>query len=202
MDVNIISMSWSIDKSTNSTDFNDLQLAVEAAIKAGILLFCASDDQGTSRPEHSEPYPARIDPLHIFRIGAATRTGMQADRVRGVDYILPGEKDQLVPFFGEQFSSHEPRTASSLATALASGLAALILYCGAIVEDKKKYELLKTQEKMNGAFKNLCKSHPGSRYLLVTEVFGEYLPKGSVGEAGETENRRAIESVVAHLLRT
>ncbi|KAF2729240.1 hypothetical protein EJ04DRAFT_556217 [Polyplosphaeria fusca] len=200
MGVNIISMSWSIDKITNTADARDLQKAIEDAIGAGILLFCASDDQGNSRPEDSETYPARINPLRIFRVGAATRSGMQAEWVRGVDYILPGERDQLIPFFGEQLSSHEPRTASSLATALASGLAALMLYC-AMLDNKNNYEALRTQEKMNGAFKNLCKSHPGNQYLHVSEVFGEYLPKGSVGDVEETENRRAIEQVVAHLLR-
>ncbi|KAF2269529.1 subtilisin-like protein [Lojkania enalia] len=201
MGVHIISMSWSIDKITNQNDARDLQKAVDDAIAAGILLFCASDDQGNSRPEDVDTYPGKCNAQRIFRIGAATRAGHQGEWVRGVHYILPGEKDQLIPSFGDQLSGHEPRTASSLATALGSGLAALILYCAAL-NDKSDFELLKTQEKMNAAFKNLCKSQlTGNQYLHVREVFGKYLPKGGVGDDEETENKKAIEQIVSHLLR-
>ncbi|PVI04647.1 hypothetical protein DM02DRAFT_668856 [Periconia macrospinosa] len=200
MGVNIISMSWSIDNIPNQADIRDLTQAVNDAIKAGILLFCASDDQGSSRTQDSETYPARIDPLHVFRIGAATQWS-SAERTRG--YILPGDKDQLISSFGEQLSGYEPRTSSALATALGSGLAALILYC-AMVDGKASYGSLKTVEKMKGAFKNLCKGSD-NQYPQVTEVFGgDYLPKGNMRDAEETEKetRKAIEKIVAHLLRT
>ncbi|KAF2714966.1 hypothetical protein K504DRAFT_15144 [Pleomassaria siparia CBS 279.74] len=157
MGVHIISMSWSIDN-IDPKDARDLQTAIDTAISAGILLFCASDDQGNSRPEDSETYPARCNPSALFRIGVATRSGSQSEWARRVDFILPGQKEQLIPSVGEQLSSREPRTASSLATALGSGIAALILYC-ATLNRKEDFDDLRTQSKMKAAFKNLCKSH-------------------------------------------
>lgn len=191
-------MSWSIDEISDS-DASMLQEAVNGAIKDNILLFCASDDQGNSRPEDVSSYPAKCDPLRIFRIGAATRSGHQGEWVRGADYILPGEKEQLIPSYEDPLSGREPREASSLATALASGLAALILYCAAL-KGETGFQLLKTQPKMDGAFKNMCKSQiSGNQYPHVSEVFARYLPKGVVDD--ETEKKRVIEQVVAHLLR-
>ncbi|KAF2113700.1 hypothetical protein BDV96DRAFT_578247 [Lophiotrema nucula] len=200
MGVHIMSMSWSIDK-MSSSDARDLQKAVDDAIANNILLFCASDDQGNSRPDDQNSYPARCNIQRIFRIGAATRSGLAGEWVRGANFLLPGEKDQLMPNIGDQLSNHEPRTASSLATALGSGLAALILYCAAL-NGKEDFDALRTQEKMYGAFKNLCKSHQANnQYLHVREVFGKYKPKGGVGDDEETENQRAIKQIVEHLLR-
>lgn len=198
MRVHVISMSWSIEK-ISAKDAGDLQTAVERAIADGILLFCASDDQGNNRPDESETYPARCNPSAVFRIGAATRSGIQSEWVRRVDYILPGEKEQLIPSIGDQLSSHDARTASSLATALGSGIAALILHCAAL-NNKEDFQALRKWERMNNAFKNLCKSHQtANNYLHVREVFGKYLPKGGSDE--DEQSRRAIADIVSYLMR-
>jgi hypothetical protein len=54
--VHIISMSWTIEKTKeNARDILDLEAAIEAAAKAGILMFCAANDQGVASRDKSFP---------------------------------------------------------------------------------------------------------------------------------------------------
>ncbi|XXH00622.1 hypothetical protein Hte_006970 [Hypoxylon texense] len=81
-----------------------------------------------------------------------------------VDFISPGRQvamerhDEL----GER--KFMPLTGSSVATALASGLAAILLYCVQLAgtlrylghpDEFRFYELLKNHERMKGAFKKI-----------------------------------------------
>lgn len=191
-------MSWTIEK--RNKDIPELEKAVNAAVAANILLFCATDDQGNTRGE--ETYPAQINKNKTFRIGAATASGDKGDQVRlgSVDYLFPGDK-RLVPLLREQLTDDEPRIASSLATALASGLAGLVLYCAALADkkdlDAKHFEYFRNHEGMTAAFKAIGEKHG---YLQVWKVFEDYLSKYEADEAGK-ENE-ILNAVVTHLRRT
>jgi hypothetical protein len=67
----------------------------------------------------------------MFRIGAATVDGLAHPRVSDdVDYILPGHN--VLPHSNDLVGNDgpvTPMTGSSVATALAAGLAALIIHC-------------------------------------------------------------------------
>jgi hypothetical protein len=67
----------------------------------------------------------------MFRIGAATVDGLAHPRVSDdVDYILPGHN--VLPHINDLVGSDgpmTPMTGSSVATALAASLAALIIHC-------------------------------------------------------------------------
>lgn len=122
--VDIISMSWSIE-APNEDAVKPLKDAIDLAVKADILLFCASNDQGRTGQDIS--YPAKFD-VKIFTIGSATALGNADERTqKSVKYIAPGADDLGQVVHGEEPGSSKPVFGSSIATARCAGLAALIL---------------------------------------------------------------------------
>ncbi|KAF4631245.1 hypothetical protein G7Y89_g6885 [Cudoniella acicularis] len=125
-DVDIISMSWSIEDP--GAGDGELKTAVEEAIGADILLFCASNDQGNLTTE--PPYPARYYKEKIFTIGAATVLGLKDSAAeKHVNFIAPGAEFLKDTSQTNELPGVEPRTGSSIATARCAGLAALMLQC-------------------------------------------------------------------------
>jgi len=101
------------------------------------LMFCsASDDAASGSGAKKKEYPASCTDK-IFRIGAATDQGQTWVEVKNpheAHFFFPGVKvPELHSRFQYQYQTPEqdpdPRSGSSIATALASGLAALILHC-------------------------------------------------------------------------
>lgn len=131
--VHIMSMSWTITPPSNETeseqhDLRELESAIMEASQANILMFCSASDEGAN---HAATFPSKALPGKIFKIGGADANGGLYDRVGDisvVDFILPG---QLVASedWTESAPSKNHWSGSSVATALAAGLAALILYC-------------------------------------------------------------------------
>lgn len=118
-------MSWTIKETADNQKWADeLKTAIENAAKQGITLFCASDDQGMY--EHAMALPASTPTTLIKKIGSCDENGNKSHFVnaRNVDYLFPGEKldEVLHDWKGTD-------KGSSASTALASGLAALILWC-------------------------------------------------------------------------
>lgn len=117
----IISMSWTIpipeEDNPNRKLFVD---AVHKACKQNVLMFCSSSDGGGF--ENVEDYPSAAKRDQMFRIGAAHDHGSAFEHTdKGVDYIFPGVQVNT--------TATSPATGSSIATALAAGLAATIIYC-------------------------------------------------------------------------
>lgn len=131
--VHIISMSWTITPPSNETvsekeDMKELEQAISDALTANILMFCSASDEGANQ---TATYPSKAQPGNIFKIGGADANGGLYDRVGDisvVDFILPGQlvasEDLTDSALSKQYWS-----GSSVATSLAAGLAALILYC-------------------------------------------------------------------------
>ncbi|KAI0468787.1 hypothetical protein F4859DRAFT_523984 [Xylaria cf. heliscus] len=124
-DVDIISMSWQIKKPDENQERKDIDDALRSAISRGILMFCSSGDQGYL--EEGSSYPSSYEKDMILRIGAATTYGKGRESTpEHPHYLLPGhEVVERKPkgLKGEAF------TGSSVATALAAGLAALVFQC-------------------------------------------------------------------------
>jgi len=131
--VDIISMSWTVKETEeNHESIAQLREAIKLALDARILLFCAAGDTGNLSVVE---YPWSYDQRRIFRIGAATADG----RVWGPTGAAPGSLSFIVPGYkvvsrnpyreGALPDDFEERTGSSIATALAAGLAALVLHC-------------------------------------------------------------------------
>lgn len=222
--VHIISMSWTIERTkSNKTDIDELSSAVEDAAKAGILMFCAANDQGIAR-DHSFP-AACASTKHIFKIGAAEAAGTVWKWVgdpSDVDFIFPGHNVVKERPNDAPIEKCKTLTGSSVATAIAAGLAALVLYCvqlGALntedlnqqlnmlqqgrrgsVVTMEDFQAMKGHERMKEAFLGIGTSETsGNKYVEVWHVF-----ESAAKKAAATEKDRKIEIVteVAERLKT
>lgn len=118
----------------------EMQRAVERASDAGIVMTCSMHDEGSRA---SEAYPAgfRIEPLidSLIVLAACDEYGKPLREVdeSGIDYKLIGAHVPagVVPFV----KSEEYITGSSVATALAAGLASLALTCNRLAHPDKDY---------------------------------------------------------------
>lgn len=150
--VDIISMSWTIRRSHFADiprlkkideDFNNLKDVLKSS-KDPPLMFCAASDDGT-RGDTLEEFPSAIAG-DVFRIGAAQETGHtwpNVSQAQTVHFVFPGvdfsleenselrnlrsSKDDTSTDRSE--TSNSRKTGSSVATALAAGLAALLIHC-------------------------------------------------------------------------
>ncbi|KAM0296866.1 hypothetical protein ACHAPM_010052 [Fusarium culmorum] len=136
----IISISWTVqlqkdEKHDNSADINRLENAISLATATGILVFCSAPDIGRASKETLEsyyPFGCKRSSTDLFKIGAAKADGVSfawMGHEETVNYILPGHK--VAPREADNLPEEDdtPKTGSSVATALASGLAALIIHC-------------------------------------------------------------------------
>lgn len=119
--------------------------ALEAAIKDArekkILMFGAASDQGYNESNPNSIYP--VSAGGVFCIGAAKVSGQAEDAAeRESHYVFPGRNISSAPRrmskTNDLQASIELTSSSSFATALASGLAALILYCVEITEEERQ----------------------------------------------------------------
>lgn len=160
--VDIISMSWTI-KQTDERCL--LHQALDKASRAGILLFGASSDQGHNAGSNAYLYPAMHD--KVFCIGAADASGNLGKRVGPeADYAFPGGDGQV-----------ECQESSKFATALAAGLAALILHCAEYIdygEDEEIRDRLRQHSTMNRVFEGM-RGAGQTKYLSVASYFNESL---------------------------
>lgn len=127
--MHIISMSWTVNEPQNElkTKFDE---ALSNASQKGILMFCSSPDEGNYSGEH---YPTAYGPDKFFRIGASQADGhayswVSLDKVDflfpGVDVVQANKKD--IKLRGVE--DRKAETGSSISTALAAGLGALVLW--------------------------------------------------------------------------
>ncbi|KAL5088991.1 hypothetical protein Trisim1_006135 [Trichoderma cf. simile WF8] len=131
----IISMSWTLpmpkDKSGSKSRLHTI---LQRAVDRKVLMFCSAPDDG----KFTElDYPSGPWRDHFFRIGAAAADGtiFKWTPDVGITYVLPGV-DVVVnrsPYAREKLTKRvddfKYETGSSVATALAAGLAAMIIYC-------------------------------------------------------------------------
>ena len=123
-------MSWTIERTDeNKSDILALEQAVQDAANKGILMFCAASDGGAVS---DRSFPARSVKEVLFKIGAATEEGSKWKWVgdaTNIDFIFPGHKVVKERYSEAPIQSCNLLTGSSVATAIAAGLAALILDC-------------------------------------------------------------------------
>ncbi|THV53899.1 hypothetical protein BGAL_0039g00110 [Botrytis galanthina] len=180
--VHIISMSWTIQKPKDSTTRDLLREAIAEAVQKNIIMFCSASDEG---PIEDESFPWAAAKSSIFRIGAATDKGIASSIVgnpTNLDFTFPGTNVER-----NVDKKVEYQTGSSVATALATGLAALVLYCVQVklfrTEDRDKgrvrqsFRRLKEYEGMLKVFQDKIGTTQESKhkYLKVWTVFGKYI---------------------------
>ncbi|KAI1213091.1 uncharacterized protein F4807DRAFT_471577 [Annulohypoxylon truncatum] len=180
--VDIISMSWTIEKTDgNRDDIKKLEDAVGLAARQNILMFCAATDQGAYK---DQTYPAASATKNIFKIGAAEASGTALKWLGDqslVDFIFPGHKVVMERHDNPNVKNYTALTGSSVATALASALAAVILYCVQLADTKRyagrpnelsAYKSLKDHERMKEAFSQIgTTKESDNKYIMVWNRF-------------------------------
>lgn len=144
-------MSWTIKKTEeNTSHIESLEKAVQAAAKDNILMFCAASDGGAVT---DQTFPAESQRESVFKIGAATEEGKAWKWVgegKNVDFIFPGHEVVQERYKEALLQNCNLLTGSSVATAIAAGLAALVLDCVQLAA--LHYEnLLDQQKKLNSS---------------------------------------------------
>lgn len=232
MGVNIISMSWTIadmaskpgahaaaqasvadapGDTKEARDIQQLREAVQFAAAQKVLMFCSASDHIEANSMEMLPFSQAPD--HIFRIGAALEHGEQdattEDKSR-IRYYFPGNR--VAGLWNERLPKPvEYHDGSSVATALAAGLASLIIHCTEVVKScqdagKSSHDkfsgyrdMLKTREYMKRAFDNIRSDQwTDTKYIPVWKLFGdatEGLTKGS----NIQDKLEALEDLVTQL---
>ncbi|KAF2275928.1 uncharacterized protein EI97DRAFT_458926 [Westerdykella ornata] len=165
--VDIISMSWSIR--SDDRQHKGLDEALQDAANQGISMFCSSIDEGPTAPDNT--YPGKN--TSCIKIGAATATGTVLSWVSESksDFLLPGESPQLTPETKLWGKLEAGLSGSSIATAVAAGIAGVLIYCERLLapRDPRGPDPLRASNNMKNAFKNLSKNDrkfvPIWRYL-------------------------------------
>ncbi|KAK2595809.1 hypothetical protein QQS21_006573 [Conoideocrella luteorostrata] len=181
--VHIISMSWTIDPPEDEEERRSLEAAIVKAANENILMFCSASDKGAKQ---NTTYPAKAT-SRIFTIGAATASGAADEWVgnlSNINFTFPGSKVELDDAPDSTGATPKEVTGSSVATALAAGLAALILYCAQVrvllasdqakLKARRDFQALKKHENMMRAFKDIGTTEPSNhKFIEVWEVFGK-----------------------------
>ncbi|KAF4969888.1 hypothetical protein FSARC_2984 [Fusarium sarcochroum] len=129
----IISMSWTLPvPADGSEEKRVLDSVLETACKRKVPMFCSSSDRISS----TDHYPSAFRRDNFFLIGAAHDDGSAyAHAGKGNHFIFPGVNvntsgsRNLSEYLANQTSLSKESTGSSIATALAAGLGAMITYC-------------------------------------------------------------------------
>lgn len=213
-DVDIISMSWAIDKETTPGPNDNQRLcdAIKTAAKKNILLFCANPDRGPTF-KAMDTYPKAADPERVFCIGAATPDGIRWGQIdaqdTSCDYFLPGIELGIQVESTSRKNQHEPpqewlkHSGSSLSCALAAGLAAMILHCslvsGVAVFDSPKWKWLRSYEGMSKSFKTIQVEPAKSSWLPVRRFFQ---PAVDYINSGKNEDKaRVVRDIVTKIFK-
>ncbi|RKK72212.1 hypothetical protein BFJ69_g10346 [Fusarium oxysporum] len=140
--VDIISMSWTVKEVKYGPDSNQkaitaLERAIQAAANDDILLFCAVQDS-SHYESNEQSFPQKSDTKKLIIVGSADEDGDRSKFVNenSFNYLFPGEI--VIPEILTEVDK-----GSSVATAVAAGTAAMILWCA-------EYHSLATKSNKNG----------------------------------------------------
>ncbi|KAK3395251.1 hypothetical protein B0H63DRAFT_533929 [Podospora didyma] len=163
-EVDIISMSWSLLKSAdNDKGIEKLKTMVERAAGKNIIMYCAAADTlGPYAVPDIKLYPHSADTEHIRIVGSSQEDGEKSKFVdeTQVDYLFPGED---IPELNGQ------RGGSSAATAVATGFAALLLWCFGTTISGGVHRDMADPGRMHDVFESL-KTIDGKKWVNVTKV--------------------------------
>ncbi|KAL5318488.1 hypothetical protein ACEPPN_013549 [Leptodophora sp. 'Broadleaf-Isolate-01'] len=127
--VDVIAIAWAVKKTLQTeSDIEEFKTAMNDASCQGIIIFCATHDQP---PGISTTSSASIRNNIVISIGAAgaiDQEGRLPETLNGADFISLGS-DATVNFPNDpSIDKQESIPEVDIATALASGLAGLLLY--------------------------------------------------------------------------
>lgn len=155
-------MSWTIDGGTPG-DVKALQDSImkQLAGKKRPLMFCAAKDEGQKQAEITYPY--NCDPTAFSRIGASDQFGAGLPYVSEATYLFPGQGISNLAWD----DTTEQLEGSSQATALAAGLAALILTCEGMTKKTNGILEMRSMDNIKAIFDRLSTKHPSTNIKSV-----------------------------------
>lgn len=175
-------MSWTVKKRGSS----DLQEQITRASQKNILMFAAASDQGLN-VHIDEVYPA--SDRNVFCIGPADDSGQgEPTALNEAQYFFPGA-DSTINDKGIQI------VGSSFATALASGMAALILDCVEIGGYGQYRRKIRTYEQMNRILSSM--THGRHPYILASK----YFPKDMEYCNWDAAGRERLDKIMRNILQ-
>ena len=207
-------MSWTIKKNDSDNSKKGIErlknVLSTCEAKGKSLLFCSAPDIGQpSAADNYYPFGC-TEVAKKFKIGAATADGSVYPWAgKEIDYILPGEN---VVLRQEDQGYHQsiqncPKTGSSVAAALAAGLAALIIHCvrlGAIYNSSKEINKDVTENVNKDNNKDTSKFTKGrvsTQTLRVVKTFDVMKSAFDIirssGTSDDTEKRLGVEAFFA-----
>jgi hypothetical protein len=218
-------MSWTIEPPDDPAIKQAFDQAIYKAHEKGSLMFCAASDQGRFQ---DVTYPHASNPNYMFRIGAATAAGAPADFVTAdgsVDFVLPGHEVNFTGWYWNLVEhTYRPKMevydGSSVSTALAAGLAALVMECVrlgvfytmeteqwdrgvAIKRDEMRY--IRGKKAMEYAFNSMNVNrhmNGNARYVEVWDTFDSAAMKLKWNEGAHLDQLEAIAGLARIFLRT
>lgn len=177
--VDIITMSWTVKKVKignfdNGNGIISLDGAIQTAANDNILMFCAVQDG--AHYEADEIYPSQSDTKKLMTVGSADESGERSSFVKkdSANYLFPGEIS--LPSILDEHDR-----GSSVATAVAAGMAAMILWCA-------EYHSLGPKQSVAMKNKNIPRATVGSDHRDF-----EYA-EGTASGPDETTARRRTAS--------
>ncbi|KAE8316003.1 peptidase S8/S53 domain-containing protein [Aspergillus transmontanensis] len=197
MGVDIISMSWTFPVLRDS-ESRRLSEVIDEAHKNNILTFSSVSDQGHNQPDIS--FPAKIP--GVFRIGTARHSGVPDDLSQGYEFVFPGGSSVANVRQREEGNTDANSNmvlASSFATAVASGLAALILHCVELCNLGDEYgNDIRQYQNMKDIFHVMASGSPQSSYIRAEKWFpAGFENKDWMEDEDQDEFRRRITAIIA-----
>jgi hypothetical protein len=146
-----------------------LQVALDKANTAKIIMFCSASDQGAGNSDNS--YPQCWG--QSICIGGATFTGEKLPWVDKAGFLFPGRN---VPFPSADGESEVFESGSPVATAAASGLAGVLIYGARLLQtvpNAKTIASFGDRTSMEHAFKKMSKVGGPSFFPCPDHILGQ-----------------------------
>jgi Subtilase family len=163
--VDIISISWVVTKRNPA-----LKAVIQKAVDDyKILVYCSTADIGSQ--SHGDVYPANYDRL-VTAVSASNRFGWaRVESCHDVHVMLGGEE---VTAQGPKYMQQSNRrvSGSSVATALAAGLASLCLFLARMANDRDVWDEFKDRDAMLHIFRKMQESD-NNRVITPAKLFGD-----------------------------
>ncbi|KAF3057645.1 Subtilisin [Trichoderma lentiforme] len=191
-EVDIISMSWTIEESSaNKEDLGKLNQALMEAAQKNILLFCAARDEGLENPTN-KPYPAASTTSNITIVGAAGPSGAISTWVsmESIDLLFPGLeiREACADRMPADMSAVD---GSSTATACATGLAGLLLkILSGTTAEREGWIKDKRHDKIKKIMTNVAGN---TKYVQVWDLFDDFI---GVPEGDEAAFQKLVAALV------
>lgn len=163
--MDIISISWVVTKDHPALK----EVIQEAVYNHNILVYCSTADVGSQ--SHGEFYPANYEGL-VTAVSASNQFGWaRVESCHDVHVMLGGEK---ITAQGPQYMQ-QPNSrisGSSVATALAAGLASLCLFLARMANHRRDWDEFKDRDAMLHIFRKMQESN-NNRVITPTKLFDD-----------------------------